>query len=67
MPVCLKNVIFLSLSKINTLLVARRTRTRVIGGYDSTREEDKGISAYLFYISNFVSNVGEKKLIELLW
>jgi hypothetical protein len=49
---------FLSLLIINTSLVARRTRNRVIGGYDSTREGDKGISAYLFYITHFVCNGG---------
>jgi hypothetical protein len=38
--VCLGNVILLSLLIINTLLAARRTRTRVIGGYDSKREGD---------------------------
>jgi hypothetical protein len=37
-PVDPINVIFLSLLIINTLLVARRIRARVIGGYDSTRE-----------------------------
>jgi hypothetical protein len=36
--VCPINVMFLSLLIINTPLVARQTRTRVIGGYDSTRE-----------------------------
>jgi hypothetical protein len=39
-------------------LAARRTRTRVIGGYDSTREGAKGLSAYLFYITHFVCNGG---------
>jgi hypothetical protein len=37
-PICPRNVILLSLIIINALLVAKRTRTRVIGGYDSTRE-----------------------------
>jgi hypothetical protein len=39
--VCPRHVIFLSLLIINTSLSARRTRTRVIGGYDSTREGDR--------------------------
>jgi hypothetical protein len=34
----------------NTLLDARKTRTRVIGGYDSMREGDKGISLLLHII-----------------
>jgi hypothetical protein len=37
-PVCPRHVMFLSLLIINTWLAARWTRTRVIGGYDSTRE-----------------------------
>jgi hypothetical protein len=37
-----RNVIFLLLLIINTSLVARRTRNRVIGGYDSTREGAQG-------------------------
>jgi hypothetical protein len=36
--VCPRNVMFLSLIIINTSLVVKWTRTRVIGGYDSTRE-----------------------------
>jgi hypothetical protein len=37
-PVCPRNVMFQSLLIINTSLAAKQTRTRVIEGYDSTRE-----------------------------
>jgi len=47
--VCLGNVMFWSLLIINTSLYARQTRTRVIVGYDSTREGASG-DKYLFYI-----------------
>jgi hypothetical protein len=37
-PSCPRNVMFLSLLIINTSMVTIWIRTRVIGGYDSTRE-----------------------------
>jgi hypothetical protein len=41
-PICPRNVMFLSLLIINTWLNARQRRTRVIEGYDSTRDGDLG-------------------------
>jgi hypothetical protein len=47
-PVCPRHVMFLSLLIINTWLAVRWIRTRVIGGYDSTREGVEGISVYSY-------------------
>jgi hypothetical protein len=47
MLVCPRHVMFLSLLIIYTWLGARRTSTRVIGGYDSTRVGARG-AKYLF-------------------
>jgi hypothetical protein len=50
MPVCLGNVIFLSLLIINTSMAARQIRTRVIGGYGSTREGALGAKCLFYFI-----------------
>ena len=50
-PVCPRNVMFWSLIIINTSLAARRTRTRVIRGYDSTREGAWGTKCLFLYFN----------------
>jgi len=51
-------------------LAARWTRTRVIGGYDSTREgKTEGLSLYIFHYFYFIhlEFLGRKRgLLELL-
>ena len=64
-PMCPRNAMFLSLLLINTSLATRRTRTRVIRGYDSTREGAWGDTC-LFPILITLLSKGVDQLHELL-
>jgi hypothetical protein len=56
--VCPRHVMFLSLLIINTWLVARWTRTRVIGGYIPQERGLEGLSVYSYVIYPFFLREG---------
>jgi len=64
-PVCPRNVMFWSLIIITISLAAMQTRTRGIGGYDSTREGAWGTKCYSYFLITLLSK-GGNRLRELL-